>query len=70
MFSVKKRILYLPGGCVSRPEDISAFARAVEGFGPIHVLVNNAGIGITKPLEDLAVGEWDLVINTNLRGAF
>lgn len=55
---------------VSRPEDISAFARAVEGFGPIHVLVNNAGIGITKPLEDLAVEEWDLVINTNLRGAF
>ena len=42
----------------------------MEELGPIHVLVNNAGYGITKPLEELTVDEWDAVLNTNLRGAF
>jgi len=57
------------GADISHPEDIEAFAQAVEKLGPVHVLVNNAGIGITKPLEQLTVSEWDLVLNTNLRGA-
>ena len=36
----------------------------------IDVLVNNAGIEMEKPLTELTVADWDLVLNVNLRGAF
>jgi len=34
------------------------------------MLVNNAGIGIFKPVEHLAVEEWDASIQTNLSSVF
>jgi len=47
---------------------------AVHTFGDRHqrldVLVNNAGIEPDKPFVELAVCEWDRVINVNLRAAF
>jgi NAD(P)-dependent dehydrogenase (short-subunit alcohol dehydrogenase family) len=36
----------------------------------VDVLVNNAGIEMEKPLAELTVADWDLVLNVNLRGAF
>lgn len=36
----------------------------------IDVLVNNAGIEMEKPLAQLTVADWDLILNVNLRGAF
>ncbi len=39
--------------------------------GRIDILVNNAGIiSYTKDFESISVGEWDKVINVNLRGPF
>lgn len=55
---------------ISRPEEIESLATAMQEFGKLDVLINNAGIGITKPLTELDVAEWDMVINTNLRGTF
>jgi NAD(P)-dependent dehydrogenase (short-subunit alcohol dehydrogenase family) len=56
---------------ISWPEEIAVMTKRVpELYGTIDILVNNAGFGIWKPPYDLAVGEWDEVINTNLRGAF
>jgi NAD(P)-dependent dehydrogenase (short-subunit alcohol dehydrogenase family) len=56
---------------VSRPEDIDrAVAEVVARWGRIDVLINNAGFGIRRPPDELAVEEWDAVINTNLRGTF
>jgi NAD(P)-dependent dehydrogenase (short-subunit alcohol dehydrogenase family) len=62
--------LYTYQADISQPLEVASFAQTMEELGPIHVLVNNAGYGITKPLEELAVDEWDAVLNTNLRGAF
>ncbi len=53
-------------------------ARAVDGmFGEVfarwpqlHILVNNAGMQVWKPLLDLEEPEWDRVIATNLKGCF
>ena len=42
----------------------------VKAFGQIDYLVNNAGFGITKPMTELSLEEWNAVIATNLTGAF
>ena len=48
----------------------AAFDQAEAELGPIHILVNNAGIAITKPFLELEEGEWDAVLDTNLKGCF
>lgn len=39
-------------------------------LGEIGVLVNNAGVLIARPIEELTVEDWDLTMATNLRGLF
>ena len=41
-----------------------------KDFGEIDILVNNAGVNIRKPVTQLAEEEWDLVLDTNLKGYF
>lgn len=47
-----------------------AFDEAEKRFGPVTILVNNAGITMTKAAIDLDAVEWDDVIDTNLRGVW
>lgn len=44
--------------------------RIVEEDGSLDILVNNAGVDYTLPLDELAITQWDQVIQTNLRGPF
>ena len=48
----------------------SAVAAVVQEFGRIDTLVNNAGYGIAKGLEDTSPQEWDALMATNVKGAF
>ena len=48
----------------------AAFEHASAALGPITVVVNNAGIAITKPLLDHTEDEWLRVIDVNLNGAW
>ena len=41
-----------------------------DRFGRLDVLVNNAGMNIRKPVQDLALAEWRQVLDTNLTSAF
>jgi glucose 1-dehydrogenase/3-oxoacyl-[acyl-carrier protein] reductase len=43
---------------------------AREAFGAVHYLVNNAGLVRMSPLDDLDEDEWDLVLDTNLKGMY
>ena len=42
----------------------------INEFGKIDILINNAGIAVTKPAVDLTEDDWDRVVNTNLKGVF
>jgi 3alpha(or 20beta)-hydroxysteroid dehydrogenase len=48
----------------------AAVSFAEDAFGPVSVLVNNAGVLAIEPLAELAIDEWRRVIDTNLTGAF
>jgi 3-oxoacyl-[acyl-carrier protein] reductase len=43
---------------------------AAEKFGGIDILINNAGLGYFKPVDQLTPEEWDETIQTNLSGVF
>jgi NAD(P)-dependent dehydrogenase (short-subunit alcohol dehydrogenase family) len=43
---------------------------AETGFGPVAVLINNAGVTVTRPAIDVSESEWDQVIDTNLKGVW
>lgn len=44
--------------------------KTLAEFGKIHILVNNAGINIVKPLLKITEEDWDRVLDTNLKGYF
>jgi 3-oxoacyl-[acyl-carrier protein] reductase len=46
------------------------FEKAIAHFGRLNLLVNNAGVQTWKTLLDVTEEEWDLVIDTNLKGCF
>lgn len=57
--------------------DVADFAAAqafVDGvrsrFGDVDVLVNNAGVVVDRPLFAMSEADWDIVLDTNLKGAF
>ncbi|WP_331311987.1 SDR family NAD(P)-dependent oxidoreductase [Methylobacterium oryzae] len=54
--------------------DAASIERALDAaearFGPVAVLVNNAGVTATKPALDLALSDWDAVLDTNLKGVW
>ncbi|MFN0153156.1 MAG: glucose 1-dehydrogenase [Gaiella sp.] len=61
----------LVGADVSDEEQVAGMvAETIERLGGIDVLVNNAGIQISRPSHELTSDEFDRVIGVNLRGAF
>jgi NAD(P)-dependent dehydrogenase (short-subunit alcohol dehydrogenase family) len=42
----------------------------LDHYGRIDVLVNNAGVDVTAPVEEMTIEDWDRIIAVNLRGPF
>ena len=56
---------------MSKPEDCARLiARAAEAFGPVLVLVNNAGVQHVAKIEEFGRANWDRIIAINLSSAF
>jgi NAD(P)-dependent dehydrogenase (short-subunit alcohol dehydrogenase family) len=56
---------------VSKLESIeSMVAQAAAFYGRLDILVNNAGCNIRKPASDVTWEDWNLILDTNLRGSF
>jgi NAD(P)-dependent dehydrogenase (short-subunit alcohol dehydrogenase family) len=47
-----------------------AAAEAEKAYGRIDILVNNAGCNVRKPAIDVTWDDWNLILDTNLRGSF
>ncbi len=45
-------------------------AEAQKAFGHLDILVNNAGCNVRKPALDVTWDDWNLILDTNLRGSF
>ena len=58
-------------GDIARPDTAKRlFAQAIEAFGQVDILINNAGIFIAKPVGDYTEEELDAIVDTNLKGFF
>lgn len=56
---------------VTSSEQVEAVTeKIVSQYGKIDVLVNNAGIDLTVPIEEMPVAEWDRILDVNLKGPF
>jgi 3-oxoacyl-[acyl-carrier protein] reductase len=58
-------------GNVADYDDVHGMCRRIhDAFGPVDVLVNNAGITIDKKFENMTREDWDTVMEVNLGGVF
>jgi len=48
----------------------AAFDHAEKTLGPLDILINNAGIAVSKPLLEHDEADWDRVLDTNLKGVW
>jgi len=75
--AVVEEIVAAGGEAVANTDDISSWAgaealvaTAIESFGGLDVLVNNAGILRDRMLVNMTEAEWDAVIQVHLKGTF
>ena len=55
---------------ISKESSIEKIFKKIKSFNNIDILINNAGLGIFNKIENITTSEWDIQINTNLRGSF
>jgi glucose 1-dehydrogenase len=56
---------------VSREDEVQAmFAQAIEHFGTLDILINNAGLQQDAPFQEMTLRQWERVIGVNLTGQF
>lgn len=57
-------------GDIAEETTAQKIAQVVNGFEGDVTAIHNAGVCRDRPIVNMSVGEWDYVLNTNLRGAF
>ena len=54
---------------VTRREDVAALAAlAIERFGRLDVFIANAGTMPIGPIDDLAINDWEAMVDVNVKG--
>ncbi len=61
---------YFPCDVTSADQCEAAVKAASKKFGPITILVNNAGIAISGGLEEMSEADWDKIFSINVKGIF
>ncbi len=68
--SVRGKIVSIPGDVANESHMAAVVKTALDHFGRIDVVINNAGYGIFKNVDEITVDEWDSVMATNVKGTF
>jgi len=68
--SVSGSLVLVDGDIGKQQTAADAVEAAIKNFGTIDVLVNNAGIFLTKPFTDFTTEDFDALVSTNLLGFF
>ena len=66
----RRRIVPFIGDVASEETARRVVALAVERFGKLDILVNNAATIIYKPVADMTLDEWNRILSVNLTGVF
>ncbi|MEN5401337.1 SDR family NAD(P)-dependent oxidoreductase [Achromobacter xylosoxidans] len=56
---------------VTQPDSVqAAFTQVEQALGPVDIVINNAGIAMTRPALEISEDEWTGLIDVNLNGAW
>lgn len=56
---------------ITREEAVRALEDCVrQTYGAVHILINNAGVNLRKPVTDFTLDEWNWILTTNVTSAF
>ncbi|PTM57649.1 NAD(P)-dependent dehydrogenase (short-subunit alcohol dehydrogenase family) [Desmospora activa DSM 45169] len=67
----ERKTAFFTQGDISQPQDVKGWMATIgEKEGALDLLVNNVGIMVNRPLEELTWEEWNRVLQVNLGGAF
>lgn len=64
------KAIALQANVVDRDQVAAAVAKLRDTFGPVNILVNNAGVSVFKPFLDVTDEIWDRTIEINLKGPY
>ena len=64
------RIVAVPGDVSSEVDMQRVIQTALDRFGHLDVVINNAGYGVFKNVDEISVDEWDELMATNVKGTF
>jgi meso-butanediol dehydrogenase/(S,S)-butanediol dehydrogenase/diacetyl reductase len=65
-----ENLIFVPADVSKAAEVDAVIGQAVDRFGGLDVLVNNAGMQLEKTIEQTTEEEWDRVMAVNLKGVF
>jgi NAD(P)-dependent dehydrogenase (short-subunit alcohol dehydrogenase family) len=65
-----RRTLAVPLDVRDQASIVNMVKEAEDAFGQIQILVNNAGCNVRKPALEVTWDDWNLILDTNLRGSF
>jgi NAD(P)-dependent dehydrogenase (short-subunit alcohol dehydrogenase family) len=56
---------------VAKEEEVKeVYSKALKKYGDVHIVVNNAGLMLFKPIEEQTIKDWQKIFNVDLYGAF
>jgi NAD(P)-dependent dehydrogenase (short-subunit alcohol dehydrogenase family) len=64
------RAQVFPADLLEEEQVLTLEKSVMEAFGGVHILINNAGINLRKPLVEFTLEEWHRVLDTNLTSVF
>lgn len=67
---ITSHVLLIKADVSKKSEVTQLMQSSYEAFHSLDVLINNAARVIDKPVQDLTEEDWDIVIDTNLKGTF